>query len=56
MVHDQIRAGVGEPGAARNTGHADRQVFDRYNITALEDQARARILTKKYRAETEVGQ
>jgi integrase len=40
MARDQVRAGVSKPVAMANTGHSDARVFDRYDITAVQDQAR----------------
>lgn len=53
MARDQIRAGVSKPVAMANTGHGDARVFDRYNITAVDDQAAALLATERYRAAAE---
>lgn len=50
MSRDQIRAGVSRRVAMSNTGHADERTFDGYDITALQDQARALLATEAYRA------
>ena len=49
MSRDQIRARVSKRVAMANTGHQDGRVFDRYDITALQDQARALLATEAYR-------
>jgi hypothetical protein len=33
-----------------NTGHRDARVFERYDITAVQDQATALLATEAYRA------
>jgi hypothetical protein len=33
-----------------NTGHGDARVFDRYDITAVQDQAQALLATEAFRA------
>lgn len=50
MSRDQIRAGVTKPVAMKNTGHRDASVFDRYDITVVDDQAQALLATEAYRA------
>jgi len=44
---------VSKPVAMANTGHHDPRVFDRYDITAVDDQTAALLATERYRAQAE---
>ena len=50
MARDQIRAGVSRTVAMANTGHTDARVFDRYDITAVQDQAEALLASEAFPA------